>query len=140
MNAAAAPLTLTRRFDGPWLAIRRVSVAEIHSIVLAGDPRAPDIWRRIDADQPVETGRVAEAQLTPLADFGVFCSLYPHSRVLSVYRATISRAHRPGLPSGHGAHWPWEGKRCDRIKIERSMWDLVAAAAKDCNTIGRVRA
>jgi hypothetical protein len=128
------PLTLTRRRDGPWLAIRHGDTAEITSLVIAGDPRAPKLWRRIDADQPVETGNIETARLTPLSDFAVLCSLYPHSRVLSVWMGGISRAKRFGHTAG--GHWPWEGARCDRIKVPRNLWDLVAAAAKDCNTIG----
>lgn len=131
------PLTLSRRLDGPWLAIPADARAEIGAIVLAGDPRAPKLWRRLDADRPTSHGEIAGARLTPLSDFGVFCTLYPHSRVLSVWVDGISRARRFGPNAGE--HWPWEGKRCDRIRIARGAVELLKAAVADCNALGRVR-
>lgn len=131
------PLTLTRRFDGPWLAIPADAQAEIGAIVLAGDPRCPGMWRRLDADQPVLIGKIADAHLTPLSDFGICCTLYPHSRVLSAWVSGISRAKRYGHPAG--GHWPWDGPRCARIKIARNVVELVKLAVKDCNIVGRVR-
>lgn len=131
------PLTLTRRVDGPWLAVRAATPAEAASIVLAGDERCPDIWRRVDAEQPVLTGNIAGAHLMPLADFGVFCQLYPHSRELSVVRASLSRARRYDHPAGGIVCW--EGERVQRIKILRTLVDQLKAAVKDCNTLGTVR-
>ena len=132
------PLTLTQRYDGPWLAIPGGAPASVASLVIAGDPHTPGLWRRLDADQPPAHGSVAKAHLTPLADFGVFCTLYKHSRVLSVWVGGLSRARRLG--HGAGEHWPWEGKRCDRIKIERNVVELLTLAVKDCNAMGRVPA
>lgn len=133
----ASALTLSRRCDGPWLAIPASARAEAASIVLVGDPRAPKMWRRLDADQPFAHGDVADARLTPLSDFGVFCTLYSHSRVLSVWVGGISRARRFGHPAG--GHWEWEGKRCDRIRVERNVVELLREAVADCNALGQVR-
>lgn len=131
------PLTLTRRFDGPWLAVRDATPAEAASIVLAGDERCPDIWRRIDAEQEVLTGSVRDGHLTPLRDFGVACTIYPHSRVLSIYRVTLSRARRFGHPAGGIVCW--EGERVQRVKFPRTLVEQLKAAVKDCNTLGTVR-
>lgn len=130
------PLTLKHRVDGPWLAVRAATPAEAASIVLVGDERCPDIWRRIDADQPVLTGDIRDGHLTPLRDFGVACTLYPHSRVLSVYRVTLSRARRFGHPAGGIVCW--EGERVQRLKFPRTIVEQLKAAVKDCNTLGRV--
>lgn len=136
-RSAAEALTLTRRIDGPWLAVRWNTEAEAASIVLVGDQRCPDMWRRVDAEQPVEAGKVADVNLTPLSEFGVFCTLYPHSRVMSVTRASISRARRYSHPAG--GFWTWEGPRVQRVKIARTMVEVLKLAVKDCNTLGRVR-
>lgn len=146
MNTAAAfkpaaetigPLTLTRRIDGPFLAVRANTVAEAASIVLAGDDRCPDMWRLVDAEQPVAAGKVCDARLTPLSEFGVFCQLYPHSRVLSVVRASLSRVRRYEHPAG--GFWTWDGPRVQRVKVPRSMIEPLKAAVRDCNTLGRVQ-
>lgn len=130
-----APLALTRRVLGPWLAIRAGTPAEVTSIVLVADPRAPQMWRRVDVGSPIEVGRVGDVGLIPLADFGICCTLYSASRILSAWRAGLSRARSPD-----GSHWEWEGARVDRIKIERShaTIDALRDAVRDCNTLGRV--
>lgn len=130
------PLTLTKRVHGPWLAVRHATTAEVASLVLVGDERCPDMWRRIDTDQPVEAGKVADAHLMPLTEFGVAASIYPHSRVLSVYRIGMSRARRFGHPAG--GYWAWEGEGIQRVKFPRGMVEALKLAVKDCNTLGRV--
>jgi hypothetical protein len=128
------PLTLTGRdrFDGPWLGIRHGRSAEASEVVLVGDPRSPRHWRRIDASQPVQIGTLDQCAVTPLALFGISCTMYSHSRVLSVWKTgERTRARQYGHPAG--GIWEWAGPRVDRIKIERGMLDLVTIAAKNCN-------
>jgi len=140
MSAAPhlAPLTLTNRVRGPWLAIPHDAEAGVASIVLAGDERCPDMWRRVDAGQPVAAGKINGAHLMPLSTFGIACSIYPHSRVLSVYRIGMSRARRFGHPAG--GYWAREGAGIQRIKFPRTIVEQLKAAVKDCNTLGVVRA
>lgn len=130
-------LVLSLRCEGPWLAIRHGSLAVSESIVLVGDPRAPGMWRRVNAAAPAEVGRIENTQLTPLSDFGVSVTLYSHSRVLSVWRSGLSRAKRYHTRE----HWDWEGARIERLRVERSpaIVDLLRDAARDCNTLGVVR-
>ena len=146
INAAAsnptinrsAPLPLTDRVDGPWLAIREGTRAESASIVLAGDPRAPTIWRSIDAAvAPVVLGRIEHARLIPLADFGVCCTLYSRSHQLSVWCVGRSHARRAA-----GAPWPWVGLRVERLNVQRDPFalELLRDAVRECNASARVRA
>lgn len=132
----AAPLPLTRRVTGPWLAIRAGTPAEAASIVLACDPAASATYRRVDVGAPIMVGRIADATLIPLSDFGVSCTLYSASRVLSVWRSGLSRARR-----SDGTPWAWEGARIERIKIDRApaTIELLRDAVRDCNTLGRLR-
>lgn len=133
--SAAAALVLTDRLDGPWLGIRHGASAEASAIVLAGDPRAPRAWRRIDAGQPMETGSLDSVGVTPLSAFGVSVTLYAKTRVLSVWRHGRSFARQYGHPAG--GVWEWAGQKVDRIRIERGIIDLVAIAAKQCNSEAR---
>lgn len=146
MNASAfrpaaetlGPLTLAARdeFDGPWLGIRHGMQAEAGAIVLVGDPRSPRHWRRIDASQPVQIGTLDQCSVTPLAHFAISCTMYSHSRVLSVWKTgQPTRARQYGHPAG--GVWEWAGPRVDRIKLERGLLDLVAVAAKNCNAEAR---
>lgn len=132
------PLTLQDRdrFDGPWLGIRHGHTAEASGIVLVGDPRCPRHWRRIDASQPVQIGTLDQCAVMPLAAFGVSCTMYAKSRVMSVWKTGArTTARQYGLPCG--GVWEWAGGRVDRIKLERSLIDLVTIAAKNCNAEAR---
>lgn len=127
------PLTLTRAIDGPWLAIPLGAAAEIASLVLVSHPHAPGMWRSIDGDHPRVAGAIRGAGLTALADFNVGVSLYSHARVMSVYVAPArpTRARYldiRGYPLPRLGYRRWEGKRCDRIRVARELWDHVAAA------------
>lgn len=128
------PLTLTARdeFDGPWLGIRYGQTAEASGVVLVGDPRAPRHWRRIDASQPVQIGTLDQCGVMPLSCFGISRTIYSHSRILSVWKTgQPSRARQFSNPAG--GPWEWAGLRCDRIKLERGLLDLVKIAARNCN-------
>lgn len=130
---ATAPLALKARdrIDGPWLAVLADKPPEAAAVVLCGDPRAPQTWRSLDDDAPLRVGRAAHASLIALSDFAVACTLYPHSRVVALVKSGISRARRQGLR--HAEPIQWAGARVERIRVARSLWPLVAAAAKDNN-------
>lgn len=125
------PLALTERFTGPWLGVPSAAIPEAASVVLAGDPKAPGIWRSIDCDAPITTGPIETARLIPLADFTIGVTLYKHTRVISLVKRGISRARRHGHPAGGAVDWA--GPRVERIRIARTLWPLVEEAAKDCN-------
>lgn len=119
LKAAATALTLTKRIDGPWLAIRsRIDFAGAGSVVLIDD----DHGRYIDAD--AETFRapfnLPARDLTPLSEFGLICTLYPHTRVISFVKARLGRR-------------AWAGARVERARVSRTLWDRVAEAAKSLN-------
>lgn len=140
MNASSAaatpPLTLTRRVDGPWLAIPDDLPAEADSIVLVDDPRSVGFWKRIAAHAPAEAGKLGDRRLIPLAHFGVAATFYRHTRVVSVYRIGISRAR-----NWFNEPRAWTGARVDRLKLvaTAATLDAIAAAVIDTNTLGRVR-
>lgn len=124
-NAAAAlPLAADDRVEGVWLAIPRAKSARAENIVLAGDPRAPGLWRSISAEHGLTTGHVAGGGLTALSDFGIAVSLYPHTKVISV-RVVASPAWR--------GQRVWAGALIERLRIASTFWPLVAAAARSCN-------
>ncbi len=132
------PLTLTShdRFDGPWLGIRYGHSAEASGIVLIGDPRAPRYWRMIDVAAPVQIGSLDQVGVMPLSAFGVSCTIYSKTRVLSVWKTgKRSTARQYGHPAG--GVWEWAGGRCDRIRLSPVLLDLVTIAAKNCNTEAR---
>lgn len=131
MNAARllhadAPLVLTNEVDGPWLAIRAIDDPVVAAIVLV-EPVA-GVWRRID-DGVHEHGRISFQRLTPLADFGVACTLYPKTGVLSVRHV---RAARKGVRD-------WAERGVASIRFPRTLRDKIEAAVRDCNadTLGK---
>ncbi len=124
-NAATVlPLTADAAVEGVWLAIPRDKPACAASIVLAGDPRAPNLWRSISAEHGLTTGHVAGGGLTALSDFGIAVSLYPHTKVISV-RVIASPAWR--------GQRVWAGALIERLRIASTLWPLVATAARSCN-------
>lgn len=138
-SAQVAPLTLTERVKGPWLAIRAGQPAEARSIVLVSeDECGRSIWRAIDIEAPALAGFTFGHCLTALADFGISVTMYRHTRVLSVWRSGRSRARFHNHPAGGLVHWA--GPDCDRIKLPHlhSTLEAIADAARDCNTLGRV--
>lgn len=124
MTAAALALSAADRVPGVWLAVPRGLLARAEHIVLAGDPRAPDAWRTISAEHGLVTGRVSAGGLTPLSDFGIAVSLYPHTKVISVRVV--------GSPAWRGQR-VWGGPLIERLRIASTLWPLVSAAARECN-------
>lgn len=128
-------LDLDSRVEAPWLAISADCPARAAAVVLVGDARRPGMWIRIDDEVREVTGAVARAELVPLYRFGVICSLYPHARVLTLRRDAPSTATRYGLL------WQWETEaRVDRVRVSRSLWPLVVAAAEEINENAKLRA
>jgi hypothetical protein len=123
-QGAALALDTADEVKGVWLAIPRDMAACAENIVLAGDARAPNLWRTISAERGVTTGHVAGGGLTALSDFGIAISLYPHTRVISV-RVIAAPAWR--------GQRMWDGAQIERLRIASTLWPLVAAAARDCN-------
>lgn len=115
----APVLTLTQRIDTPWLAIReRLDPAIASSVVLIDGAQGFYI------DDEAVTFRapfnLPARGLIPLTDFGVFASLYAHTRVVSFVKGRLGRR-------------AWTGPRVDRIRVSRLHWDRVAEAVKSLN-------
>lgn len=132
---AAEALILNQPIAGPWLGIRSEDEAEIASLVLCGELQSPECWRRTDAEQPPTSGYLANAHVVPLSAFGVTCSLYSHSKILSVRVIGASSARRFGHPAG--GRWIWAGRSCDRIRVVRSAWNCVALAVDEMREAAR---